>query len=134
MAARRLNHVENIALQDSASNMLNKLSRTFAAQIEALKRYRSSGEQNVRVTHQHVSVSAKQAIVGIHQGGGGIHENTSQPHALEETSTSGTLNATGATVLGHEQEVRMPLPGSSSEGVVSLPNARGMGRSAEGKS
>ena len=44
MAARRLNHVETIPQQDSASTMLNKLARTFATQVEALKKYRSAGE------------------------------------------------------------------------------------------
>jgi hypothetical protein len=38
MAARRLNHVDTIAQQDSASTMLNKLARTFANQVEALKK------------------------------------------------------------------------------------------------
>jgi hypothetical protein len=61
--ARRLNHVENIPQQDSASQVYNKLTRTFAAQVEALKRYRTGGEQ--RVTVQHVNVSdGGQAIVG----------------------------------------------------------------------
>jgi hypothetical protein len=71
VAARRLNHVDTIDQQDSASNMLNKLSRTFTTQMEALKRYRSTGEQTVRVTHQHVSVTANQAVVGVNQGGRG---------------------------------------------------------------
>ena len=35
VAARRLKHVETIPQQDSASTMLNKLARTFAAQVEA---------------------------------------------------------------------------------------------------
>lgn len=61
--ARRLNHVDNIPQQDSASNAINKLMRTFATQVEALKRYRTGGEQ--RVTVQHVNVSdGGQAIVG----------------------------------------------------------------------
>jgi hypothetical protein len=33
---------------------LNKLARTFAAQVEALKNYRSKGEQ--RIVVQHVNV------------------------------------------------------------------------------
>jgi hypothetical protein len=37
--------------QDSAERAFNKLARTFAAQVEALKRYRSGGEQTVRVEH-----------------------------------------------------------------------------------
>jgi hypothetical protein len=35
--------------------MLNKLARTFAVQVEALKKYRSTGEQSIRV--QHVTVN-----------------------------------------------------------------------------
>jgi hypothetical protein len=61
--ARRLNHVDNIAQQDSAERAFNKLARTFAVQMEALKRYRTGGEQ--RVTVQHVTVNeGGQAIVG----------------------------------------------------------------------
>ena len=45
--ARRLANVQNIPQQDSASNVFNKLARTFAAQMEALKRYRSDGEQKM---------------------------------------------------------------------------------------
>ena len=51
------------AEQDSAERAFNRLSRTYATQMEALKRYRSGGEQNVTV--QHVSVGdGGQAIVG----------------------------------------------------------------------
>ncbi|MDI1346469.1 MAG: hypothetical protein PSV22_20605 [Pseudolabrys sp.] len=60
---RRLAHVENILQQDSAGNTLNKLTRTYATQMETLKRYRTGGEQ--KVTVQHVTVSeGGQAIVG----------------------------------------------------------------------
>ena len=61
--ARRLADVENIPQQDSAERAFNKLARTFAVQMEALKRYRTGGEQ--KVTVQHVSVGeGGQAIVG----------------------------------------------------------------------
>ena len=61
--ARRLAHVDTIQQQDSAERALNKLARTYAMQMEALKRYRTGGEQ--KVTVQHVSVSeGGQAIVG----------------------------------------------------------------------
>jgi len=63
MLARRLNHVETIPQQDAAERALNKLLRSYAAQLEALKRYRSKGQQVVRV--EHVTVNAGgQAIVG----------------------------------------------------------------------
>ena len=52
--ARRLAHVENIPQQDSAERAFNKLTRAFVAQVEALKRYRSGGEQKVIVQHVHV--------------------------------------------------------------------------------
>src|SRR5437016_12164830 len=61
--ARRLKHVDTIPQQDSAERAFNKLARTFTTQLEALKRYRTGGEQ--KVTVQHVSVSeGGQAIVG----------------------------------------------------------------------
>ena len=78
--ARRLSHVDNIQQQDSAINGYNKLARTFAAQMEALKRYRSTGEQ--KVTVQHVTVSdGGQAIVGgtVTAGGGGPKKEDTTP-------------------------------------------------------
>jgi hypothetical protein len=69
--ARRLAHVENLPQQNSAERAFNKLARTFAAQVEALKRYRTGGEQ--KVTVQHVTVGeGGQAIVGnVTSGSGG---------------------------------------------------------------
>jgi hypothetical protein len=131
VAARRLNNTQTIDQQDSCSGMLNKLARTFAAQVEALKRYRSSGEQSVKVTHHHVSVTASQAVVGINQGGGGDHENARQSHAIGADAGPGTPDARGPTLLGHEQAVGLPLPGASREGAECVPNARGASRSAE---
>jgi hypothetical protein len=61
--AHRLAHVETIDEQDSAERAFNKLARTYAVQLEALKRYRTGGEQ--KVTVQHVTVNeGGQAIVG----------------------------------------------------------------------
>jgi hypothetical protein len=55
--------VESVQQQDSAERTFNKLARTFTAHVDALKRYRTSGEPVVSV--QHVSVSdGGQAIVG----------------------------------------------------------------------
>ncbi len=68
--ARRLAHVETLPQQDSAERAFTKLARTFAAQVEALKRYRTGGEQKVTVEHVHVHEGG-QAIVGNVQGGGG---------------------------------------------------------------
>jgi len=65
--ARRLTSVETLQQQDSAERAFNKLARTFTTQLEALKRYRSGGEQ--KVTVQHIDVRGGQAIVGdVSQG------------------------------------------------------------------
>ena len=72
--ARRLAHVDNLPQQDSAERAFNKLARTFAAQVEALKRYRTGGEQTVRVEHVTVNEGG-QAIVGtVERGGRGTLE------------------------------------------------------------
>ncbi|WP_139246431.1 hypothetical protein [Thalassovita taeanensis] len=74
MMARRLNHVENIPQQDAAERALNKLARTYATQMEALKRYRTGGQQKVTVEHVTVNKGG-QAIVGaLSHGGAGSNE------------------------------------------------------------
>ena len=70
--ARRLNHVDNIQQQDSAERAFNKLARTFACQLQALKVYRSSGQQHVTVTHLNVAAHQAQVNVGGSPGGGGM--------------------------------------------------------------
>jgi hypothetical protein len=83
--ASRLAHVETIQQQDSASNAFNKLTRTFAAQVSALKEYRSKGEQKMTVQHVHVA-DGGQAIVGNvnaqTEGVGARKKTKDQPHAL----------------------------------------------------
>jgi uncharacterized protein with beta-barrel porin domain len=70
--ARRLSHCETIPQQDSAQQAFTKLARTFTAQVEALKRYRSKGTQHVIVERVNVEPGG-QAIVGnvAHGGPGG---------------------------------------------------------------
>jgi hypothetical protein len=59
----------------------SKLSRTFAAVLEALNRHRGKGQQKVTVEHVHV-YKGGQAIVGaVSPGEGGRAENGEQPHA-----------------------------------------------------
>lgn len=61
--ARHFKSIETLYQQDSADRAFNKLTRTYLSQMEALKRYRTGGEQ--KVTVQHVSVGeGGQAIVG----------------------------------------------------------------------
>lgn len=75
MMARRLNHVENIPQQDAAERALNKLGRTFAAQMDTLKRYRSKGQQTVRVERVTVQ-DGGQAIVGNVEIAARAHDKT----------------------------------------------------------
>ena len=65
-----MNHVETIPQQDAAERALNKLARTFATQMDALKRYRTGGQQKVTVEHVTVNEGG-QAIVGAVSAGGG---------------------------------------------------------------
>ncbi len=80
--ARRLAHVENIPQQDSAERAFNKLARAVAAQIEALKRHRSKGEQRMIVQHQHRNVAANIARVNVNTDGrrGTSNFSEDQPH------------------------------------------------------
>lgn len=69
LAMDLLRKANDPALRNDAGNLAVKLLRTFPAQIEALKRYRSAGEQRVVVQHQHVNVTAEQAAVQVNGGG-----------------------------------------------------------------
>jgi hypothetical protein len=101
--ARRLNHVDNIPQQDSAERAFNKLARTFATQMEALKRYRSGGQQKVTVEHVHVHAGG-QAIVGAVEAGGGVaNENQRQPHAK-------AISHASEPPLWSEDPEREPVP------------------------
>lgn len=69
--ARRLNHVETIPQQDAAERALNKLLRSYAAQMETLKRYRSKGQQVVRVERVTVESGAQAVVGNVTHGGEG---------------------------------------------------------------
>ena len=69
--ARRLGASDTFQELDSVERIFNKLARTFAGQMETLKRYRTGGEQKVTVEHVTVNQGG-QAIVGnvAHRGEG----------------------------------------------------------------
>jgi hypothetical protein len=77
--ARRLARVENIQQQDSASTAFNKLARTFALQMEALKRYRTGGEQRVTVQHVTVNDGGKAIVGAVSQTPGGSGNREAPP-------------------------------------------------------
>jgi hypothetical protein len=70
-AARRLAKAETIELQDGASNMFNKCARTFVAQMQALKKYRSTREQSIKVPSMSMMAGKPSSPALCRQGGNG---------------------------------------------------------------
>jgi DUF917 family protein len=106
--ARRLATVDNIPQQDSAERAFNKLTRTFTTQMEALKRFRTGGEQ--KVTVQHVTVAeGGQAIVGnVTQGRREAVPNKAVPPlALTEAKT------VPMAIVEAKAQIPVPLPRKS---------------------
>jgi hypothetical protein len=60
---RRQKESKTLLERDRYGSLAVKLLRTFAAQVEALQRYRGKGQQKVTVEHVHVHAGG-QAIVG----------------------------------------------------------------------
>jgi hypothetical protein len=118
--ARRLALVENIPQQDSASNALTKLTRTYAAQMAALKHYRTGGEQRVIV--QRVDVrEGGQAVVGVvnsGRGGEDLERNGGKSHAKQ------IGDARGAALLCDVETEREGVPSAGGAGAPNLPDAR----------
>jgi hypothetical protein len=123
-AAWRLSKVENLHQQDAYSTMLNKCSRTFAAQMETLKKYRATGEQNIRVQHQHVTVNVTDTM---QTGTGGYEKIEHQPH---EPSASAS---TGPALLSNREENAQAMPSASGSGLDRVPMPRSTRRSANGR-
>ena len=67
--ARRTAIADTYMDMEMSEKAFNRLSRTFIAQVETLKKYRTGGEQKMTVEHVHVHEGG-QAIVGNVQGGG----------------------------------------------------------------
>jgi len=111
-SARQLACAESIDQHDSAERALNKLARTFATQMEALKRYRTGGEQ--KVTVQHVSVG---------QGGQAIVGNvTSARETARETAPEKAANLTPA--LSHSKQRPMTIVGDTKRAPVASERSR----------
>lgn len=65
---------QSIDSRERLVNQATKMLRTFTSQMQALKRYRTGGQQKVTVEHVNVNEGG-QAIVGnVSQGGGGSRE------------------------------------------------------------
>jgi hypothetical protein len=113
--AHRLVRVEDIQQQDSAERAFNKLTRTFAMQMEALKRYRTGAEQ--KVTLQRVSVAeGGQAIIGnvTHAPRKNGQEQTAQEQTAQE-QTAQEKAAKPPPTLPNTNVVPMPMMGKGKE-------------------
>jgi hypothetical protein len=77
-AARRVQHSDTLQQMEANDRCLNRLARTFVAQTEALKRYRTGGQQRMTVEHVHVHEGG-QAIVGTINRTGGFAGETFKP-------------------------------------------------------
>jgi hypothetical protein len=86
--AHYLGNTDNIFQQDSAERVFNKLTRTFPTQMEALKRHRTVGGQNV-ATPQPTNGEGE-SIKG---------DKGAQDTSVEATPTRDGLRATGAKVV-----------------------------------
>jgi hypothetical protein len=121
-SARRLAQAETREGLDSHASALNKFARTFASQMEALKRYRTGGEQTIKV--QHVTVNdGGQAIVGDVRHTGATLTSENQCH--EQLPPP---DASGAALLGpfEANGLAMPSPGRQGQTRVPVPRrARG---------
>jgi hypothetical protein len=87
--SRYIAEADHLDHRDSAERTLNKLMRTFVTQMEALKRYRTGGEQTVTVQHVNVGEGG-QAIVGnVTQGQQDVAPSrmSAQPLALTQGKT-----------------------------------------------
>ena len=101
----------------------NKLSRTYAALLEALNRHRGKGQQKVTVEHVHIHAGG-QAVVGMvaargQPGGGDASKFEEQPHAKQ---------------IAHAPESALPRPDPQRDSVPvardgerALPDARRQG-------
>jgi hypothetical protein len=102
--AQHLSIAETTQEVDSFGNVISKLARTFATQMDALQRYRSGGEQ--KVTVQNVSVSeGGQAIVG-----NVTQTARSDDKAKDAASPAAITNAQTAPMPVIEERERVAVP------------------------
>jgi hypothetical protein len=97
---------KQLHLRDSADGTFNRLTRTFVTQMEALKRYRSRGEQTVTVQH-----------VNVREGGQAIVGNVTQ--GQRDAPPKGA--AAPPLALTHDKTLPMPIIESKNAAPVPAP-------------
>jgi hypothetical protein len=113
-------------LLNDAGNLAVKLLRTYTTQLEALKRYRSAGEQRVVVQHQHVNVTADQAAVQVNGGGYPAPEGRGAASKPEERSHEQQLGHASEPAMRCPEPARnaMPVTGCDGASPLSAPRRR----------
>jgi hypothetical protein len=71
MSRRAMDGEQTLDGVDKNINFANKLMRTFSAQVEALNKYRTKGQQKITIQHVNVSDGGQAVIGDVKQGGGG---------------------------------------------------------------
>ena len=124
---RQVGVTDNRILFNDAGNLAVKLLRTYTAQLEALKRYRSAGEQRVVVQHQHVTVTADQAAVQVNgtppapQGEGVVSKPEERAHAQADLAC---LAYAPEPTMPCPDPARDAMPAASGKREDPLPDAR----------
>ena len=70
-SSRWLAGAEKIPQVEAHYSGFNKLARTYAAQVEALRKHRNGGSQTVRVEHVTIEAGAQAVVGNVQTGGGG---------------------------------------------------------------
>ena len=96
----------------------SKLSRTYAALLEALNRHRGKGQQTVRVEHVTVQAGGKTIVGVVAQGGGGALQIEERTHAQ-----AAIAHAPEHALRGQDAQ-RDPVPVPCGNGQAPVPDAR----------
>jgi hypothetical protein len=120
--ARRLANVETIEQQDSAERALNKLARTFAMQMEALKRYRTGGGGTERLPHLVGRGRALEIVLGASDFDGDTAERYGYVNrALPDAELDGFVDALARRIASFDR--RAIAAAKNLVNRVSLPSA-----------
>ena len=117
----RAQHADTIPKQEAYINMATKLSRTMAAQVEALSRLRSGGKQQVIVKHVYINGNA---VVGdnaqtVLQAGG----RGSDPGNIGQSHAARLFDAPGPPVW-REDQIGLAMSVAGGSGTEALSDAR----------
>jgi hypothetical protein len=104
-AAYRLAHAESLQERDSAERTYNKLARTFAMQVDALQRYRTTKEEKVIVQHFSVSDGGQAIVANVN---GPAHEMALKK-PVRTTPVLADARQSPMDIIGEPQRAPAPL-------------------------